>query len=170
MQINRVIANEKVEADKDRIALQRGPVVFCAEWPDNKGGAIRNLLLNDGGNYSTKFDEKLLNGVEIITGKGAGYYYDEANNLKSEEQEINFIPYYAWAHRGMGEMSVWLADKESTVSPLHGPTLISSSKISVSSGEDFKGINDQIEPKNSADEDVPFYHWWPNKGTKEWFK
>jgi uncharacterized protein len=168
MQVNSVVANEKVEADKDRIALQRGPVMYCAEWPDNKDGVIRNLLLNDNENILTEYDEKLLNGVEVITGKGRGYFYDNENILKSAEQEIKFIPYYAWAHRGTGEMSVWLADKESAVSPLHGPTLISSSKISVLSGEDFKGINDQIEPKNSADEDVPFYHWWPNKGTKEW--
>ena len=168
MDIHRVTANEKVEADYGRVAIQRGPIVFCAEWPDNKDGYIRNILLPDNVRLSAEFNSQLLNGVEVITGAALGCKIDDEKNFVKTEQDFTAIPYYAWAHRGSGEMSVWLAEREESVSPLNGKTLASISDITVSSGNNSQAINDQIEPKSSDDESVPFFHWWPNRGTKEW--
>ena len=47
MEVRRVVANEQVEADRDRVALQRGPIVFAAEWPDNPNSKVRNIVLPD---------------------------------------------------------------------------------------------------------------------------
>lgn len=168
MEIRRITANDKVESNRGKIALQRGPIVYCAEWPDNNG-SVRNILLTDGNNYAADFEKDLLNGVEVIKGKAyACKYVGEKKEIEKTLQDLKVIPYYAWAHRGAGEMSVWLADNDSAVRPLAGPTLASMAEIKVSSGKNERAINDQLEPKNSADESCPFFHWWPNMGTKEW--
>ncbi len=168
MDIRRIEANERVDADRGRIALQRGPIVYCIEWPDTRNGAVRNLLLPDNSSLSASFHQDLLNGIVKIEGKAVGYAFAKDGRMKGEEQSFAAIPYYAWAHRGPGEMSVWIAREEKAVSPLHGPTLASLSTVTVSAGKNSKAINDQIEPKTSGDESIPFFHWWPNKGTVEW--
>ena len=47
MPVRRVVANDAVEADRGRVALQRGPIVYAAEWPDNPNGKVRNIVLPD---------------------------------------------------------------------------------------------------------------------------
>lgn len=170
MQIKRVIANEKVESDKNKTALEYGPIVYCAEWNDNQNGVVRNLLLQDDEELTPEYKTDLLNGVNIINGKVFGCKVSGDNAIEKTRQDFTAIPYYAWAHRGAGEMNVWLGRNENGLVPLSDATIVSASTIEVSSGKNFKAINDQIEPKTSDDESVPFYHWWPNKGTKEWIE
>jgi DUF1680 family protein len=110
MPVRRVVANKNVEADAGRVALQRGPIVFCAEWPDNPNGKVRNLLLPDDQMLTATFQPSLLNGVEIITGKAFGISKDANGRLTKTEQAFKAIPYFAWANRGRGEMAVWIAD------------------------------------------------------------
>ncbi|TSA26506.1 MAG: glycoside hydrolase family 127 protein [Ignavibacteriales bacterium] len=168
MEIKRVAANENVEADKGRVALQRGPIVYAAEWVDNKDGYVRNILLNDNSRLTAEYKPELLNGVEVIKGNVLGYRLaDDKKNLKQSEQEFIAIPYYSWAHRGKGEMSVWLASDESTVRPLLGPTILTNAKLTVSHGKNLQAMIDQLEPKSSIDESLPYFHWWPSKGEKE---
>ena len=69
MPIRRVIANPAVEADRGRIALQRGPIVFCAEWPDTPDGHVRNLMLPRNATLTAEFRPELFNGVVRITGR-----------------------------------------------------------------------------------------------------
>lgn len=171
MPIRRVVAIDSVEADRGKVALQRGPIVFCAEWPDNKDGYVRNLLLTDDAPLQTEFRGDLLNGVQVITGKVSRVKVAaDHRSLEKTEQDFMAIPYHVWAHRGRGEMSVWLAREESAVNPLRSPTIASTSRVRVSFGQNPQAINDQLEPKNSNDHDVPFYHWWPHKGTTEWIQ
>lgn len=171
MPIRRVLAHDSVAADQGRVALQRGPVVYCAEWPDNEGGHVRNLLLSDDAMVDTEFRADMLHGIQIIRGKAVGYEYgDDETSVRKSEKDFIAIPYYAWAHRGKGEMAVWLARDESAVHPLSGPTLASMSGVSVSYGKNPQAVNDQLEPGSSIDHDVPFFHWWPHKGTEEWIQ
>lgn len=168
MEIRRIAANEKVEADKDRVALQRGPIVYAAEWVDNKDGFVRNIILPDSSSLSDGFESDLMNGVEVIKGKVLGCKFaDDKKSIIKTEQEFTAIPYYAWAHRGKGEMSVWLAKDENAVRPLAGATLITNAKLSASHGKNVESIKDQMEPKSSNDESIPYFHWWPSKGEKE---
>ncbi|MFC1731482.1 glycoside hydrolase family 127 protein [candidate division KSB1 bacterium] len=169
MPVRRVVAKDSVEADRGKVALQRGPIVFCAEWPDNKDGHARNLLLPDDASLRTEFRPDLLNGVQVVTGKISGLKVaDDHRSLESTEQDFTAIPYHVWAHRGRGEMMVWLAREESAANPLMSPTIASTSRVRVSFGPNPQALNDQLEPNSSGDHEVPFYHWWPHKGTTEW--
>ncbi|UCE08469.1 MAG: glycoside hydrolase family 127 protein, partial [bacterium] len=169
MPIRRIVAHDSVKADLGKVALQRGPIVYCAEWPDNKDGHVLNLLLKDDASLSSEFQNDLLNGVQIIKGKALAYKMGEIEaTLEKTEQDFMAIPYYAWAHRGKGEMTVWLAREKSAVKPLGRPTIASQSQVKVSFGRNPEAINDQLEPQSSIDHEVPFFHWWNHKGTKEW--
>ncbi|MCB9501024.1 MAG: glycoside hydrolase family 127 protein [Deferribacteres bacterium] len=170
MIIRRVIAIDSVKADIGRVALERGPLVFCAEWPDNPDGHVRNLLLPDAVKLTTKFDKDLLHGVQVIQGEAVAYHVNEAGNRVRSPQTFTAIPYYSWANRGKGEMVVWFAREESAVTPLGLPTLASQSKVSASSGRNPDAVNDQLEPASSNDHEIPYFHWWPNKGTTEWIQ
>jgi DUF1680 family protein len=110
MPVRRVVANENIAADRDRVALQRGPVVFCAEWPDNPNGKVRNLLLPNDQPLITRFDPALLNGVQVIEGKAYNVVSGESGKTFKRLQDFKAIPYYAWANRGPGEMIVWMAN------------------------------------------------------------
>jgi hypothetical protein len=169
MPVQRLVAHDSVSADRGRVALQRGPIVFCAEWPDQPEGRVRNLLLADEAPLQTEFVSDLLNGVQVVRGKVWGYRFGaDGQTLERAEQEFHAVPYYAWAHRGSGEMAVWLAREESAVQPLGQPTLASTSQVSASFGKNPQAVNDQWLPQSSIDHEAPFYHSWPHKGTTEW--
>ncbi len=108
MPVRRVVSHEKVEADADRVALERGPVVYCAEAVDN-GGKVFNLVLPDGAPLEARSRDGLLGGVTVIEGKALGLVpAEDGRSVVTREQDFVAVPYYAWAHRGEGEMAVWL--------------------------------------------------------------
>ncbi|HEX8219496.1 MAG TPA: glycoside hydrolase family 127 protein [Chloroflexia bacterium] len=106
--IHRVVAHEQVEADRGRVALQRGPLVYCVEWSDNREAEVRNLILPGGAPLSAEWVPDLLNGVVVVKGSMLRQTRDEAGNTVETEQDFTAIPYYAWANRGPGDMLVWL--------------------------------------------------------------
>jgi len=116
MRIRKVAAGENVAADRGRIALERGPIVFCLEWPDTTGGKVRDLLLPDEQPLTTRFDPALLNGVQVIEGKGFNLATNNSDQTLTRLQDFKAIPYFAWANRGPGEMTVWIPN-QTTVSP-----------------------------------------------------
>jgi DUF1680 family protein len=108
MEVRRVLAHEKVEADAGRVALERGPVVYCAEAVDN-GGRVFNLVLPDDARLEAGPRPDLLGGVTVVTGRALALLPGEdGRSVVTREQDFVAIPYYAWAHRGDGEMAVWL--------------------------------------------------------------
>jgi len=168
MPVRRILANELVQADRGRVALQRGPIVYAVEWPDNPGGRVRNLVLPDDAKLVAEFRPDLLNGVEIVKARVISLAYDEQGSINKREQDFTAIPYYAWANRGVGEMLVWIPKDESHARPLPWPTVASTSKVATSGGQNPRAINDQAEPQSSRDASNSFFHWWPKKGTTEW--
>jgi DUF1680 family protein len=117
MPVRRVVANHEIEADRGRVALMRGPMVYCIEWPDVPAGQVHNLVLPDDKPLATEFRKDLLGGVQVITGSVYRLRQvaetQRSGGVKQlplmEEITFSAIPYYAWAHRGPGEMAVWLA-------------------------------------------------------------
>jgi uncharacterized protein len=173
MSVRRVVANQSIADDVNKVALQRGPLVYCVEWPDVKDGHVVNLVLPDDAPVTAEFRSDLLNGVETLKSEGWTLRYADAHGkLEKAKTGIVAIPYYAWANRGRGEMAVWLARSDSAARPLPFPTLASTSKATASADErvrpDVRALNDQREPKSSGDHANRYLHWWPHKGTKEW--
>ena len=108
MLIHRVLANKKVKDDVGKVALQRGPIVYCVEGIDNDGHAL-NLLLEDDKKLHTEYRKNLLNGVVVICGEAFGFHPSEdGKSVVKKVQEFTAIPYYAWSNRGASEMAVWL--------------------------------------------------------------
>ena len=121
MPIQRILCNEKVEANRGRVALQRGPVVYCIEHPDIPDGKVANLVLANDAQLTTERRDNLLGGVTVIAGtaQSARWQPDgDGRKVITEPVEFTAIPYYAWAHRGRGEMAVWLPRTWDVADPL----------------------------------------------------
>jgi len=171
MPIRKVLCNENVEDNRGKYALERGPVVYCAEWPDNSGHVL-NLQLSGNAGFSAEYKPDLLNGVTVISGKATGLYRTkDGKSVEERERDFVAIPYYSWAHRGQGEMTVWLPYEESIAKPLSPPTTASKAQASAShcwQTDSETALNDGIEPASSNDQSIPRFTWWDHKGTKEW--
>lgn len=102
-----VKANDKVVADRGRVAIERGPLVYCAEWPDNDFD-ISTVLLNRQPKFQTVEKSGLLGGINEIMTTAQALGYDASGRLTVKDVTLTLIPYYAWAHRGEGRMEVWL--------------------------------------------------------------
>ena len=163
-----VVANSKVEADRGRVAVERGPIVYCAEWPDNDFDVL-SVLINQNPKFETVDKPELLEGIVELVTDGQVLEFDKSGRLVTKDVKITMIPYYAWAHRGRGNMAVWLPRELSASRPSMPPTLASESKIETS-GEysSLQSVNDRLLPKDENDRSVPYYHWWPKQGTTEW--
>lgn len=167
MPVRRVVAHQQVAADSGRVALQRGPIVYAAEWPDNANGKVRNLVLADSAPLTSEFRADLLNGVQVVKSKAVGLARDANGQVTNTDQEFVAIPYAMWANRGRGQMSVWIARTEANAVPTPYPTMATSSKVTTS-GRKYPGaINDGEAPKSSGDS-TAYFDWWPRKGTTEW--
>jgi len=100
MPVRTVVAHEKVKADHGKAALQRGPIVYCVEAVD-LSGRIHDLYVDNNTEFTPTFDPELLEGVCVVHGKAPG-------KVSKANVKFTAIPYYAWAHRGISEMAVWL--------------------------------------------------------------
>ena len=110
--INNIVkARPELKQDINRVALQRGPIVYCIEGADNNGKAW-NVIIPE----NTKFeaiDYKVLDEpVKALTAEVPVVTVGEDGlSLKTEKKKIIAIPYYTWANRGKNEMQVWLPTK-----------------------------------------------------------
>lgn len=105
MEVKRVVANQNVKDDIGKTALQRGPLMYCAEWPDNNG-SVSNYILPDNATFSAAFQPQLLNGVMVLKSE-LPKVNTNGNTVSTSTQSFTAIPYYAWANRGEGEMMLW---------------------------------------------------------------
>jgi DUF1680 family protein len=117
MPIRKVIANEMVKEDAGKVALERGPIVFCAEGVDN-GGKVLNMVLPDDARITHWYRPDLLGGVAIITAKArAADFGPDGKIAGTREQDLMAVPYLTWANRGPNEMAVWLPRTEAALKP-----------------------------------------------------
>jgi hypothetical protein len=86
-----------------------------------------------------------------------------------EPEPFTAIPYYAWANRGRGEMTVWLATTDAGAKPIPPPTVATTSTVTASNPgrKNPRAINDGEEPESSSDA-ASYFDWWPKKGSTEW--
>ena len=99
MPVRRVLADERVAQDAGKLALARGPLVYCAEAADH-AGSVLDLVVPDDARLSVERRPELLGGIAVLRGT--------VRDVEGRPRELVAIPYYAWSHRGPGEMAVWL--------------------------------------------------------------
>ena len=103
----RVAADRRVSDTRGRVAVERGPVVYCAEWPDVDGGKPMDLLLDAASTLTPSAGQGALAGVTVIkTDAGS------VTRPSAPRRAVTLVPYYLWANRGAGEMNVWLSTRE----------------------------------------------------------
>jgi len=109
MPVRTVTADSRVKDDNDKYAVQRGPLVFCAEWPDNPEGHVLNLVIDEKPEFSAEFIPGLLNGTKVIRTKAHQVVINpDGTTSLGEAEDATLIPYHLWNNRGKGEMRVWI--------------------------------------------------------------
>jgi DUF1680 family protein len=104
MPVERVDAIRVVAEDSGKVAIQRGPIIYCAEWKDNDG-KVSDFVLPGQSVLEPKGRPELLGGITILTGQAMRR---DRITGRTRMAPMTMIPYYAWANRGKGEMTVWL--------------------------------------------------------------
>ncbi len=182
MPVPRIEAHPRVEADRGRVAIQRGPIVYCLEGVDNPRG-VRGAVLARDPQFRCEHRPKLLGGLTVI------------HAVDRNGHPLLAIPYYAWDHRESGPMAVWIyqdgknrqpaADDSSWANCLYRPLdphtlgpstefelplvdLLHPSASHVNSHDGLDALCDAIEPHDSCDHHVPRFTWWDHRGTREW--
>jgi DUF1680 family protein len=112
MPVREVVADERVKEDENKMAFQRGPIIFCAEWPDNNKGNVLDLIIKKDAAFTTEFEPSLLGGTQVINTYGV--YINKKKGMDVETglrpvsaEPVKLIPYALWNNRGPGEMKVW---------------------------------------------------------------
>ena len=196
MPVRKVISNEMVADNAGMIAIQRGPIVYCAEGMDNNNNVL-NLYIPDDAGFTAGYNEELLGGVVAVTGNVKVLTRGEDKvSVEENEHKLIAIPYYAWANREPAAMSVWLASDKSRVILDPVPSIASLSRVSSSCGratiEDnypggdvptvarrfypssqagdigFEALYDQVEPVNSFDGSSTYLRLRPQSGNVAW--
>jgi DUF1680 family protein len=186
MEVRRVRAHDSVKADAGKLAIERGPVVFCLEGYDQPDGKVFNKFIPDDAEFEVTYDKDLLNGVIRLVGL-AGQVDKEG---RVAEFPCTAIPYSAWCNRGSGQMIVWIPVTPDGAQPVPEPSMASkasalkltdapngwpgynSAALYKRGSDDLPGIpvwgvNDQWEPSGSSDIGKPYYCWFGNRGQDE---
>ena len=158
-----------VKADDGCISIERGPLVYCAEHPDNDF-SIPSVLVNQSPTFTVADGRVLDYAVKTIDTPAQVLDFDRQGRLMSRDVTLRLIPYYAWCHRGAGNMKVWLPQDLKATSPTAQPTLASRSTLQTShESASLSSLNDRLVPKDGNDRSVPYFTWWPKTNTTEYF-
>lgn len=183
LDVRRTEAHPLVTADAGRVALERGPLVYCFEAVDN-GGQVRQIMLERDPQFTLQRQADLLGGITVIHARARG------------DRQVTAVPYYAWDHRAAGPMAVWVrqdgrprapqADQPDQAGwegrlyrPLEPQTLGPSLPLELSdllipsashcwTRDSVQALVDGREPQHSGDQSLPRFTWWDHQGTTEW--
>lgn len=170
MPVRVVSAHDQVAANHQRVAFERGPLVYCAEGVDHSGSAL-DLVVAPVPSLEVERRGELLGGVSVLRGRAQRVSRAADGAIATSPVELTLVPYYAWCHRGPTEMAVWLPTDPALVKPAPHPTLASRSRPSASHcnpSDTLEALHDRLEPQKSHDHDLPRFTWWDHRGTREW--
>ena len=176
MNVRRIVANDNAEDDRGKVALERGPVVFCLEGNDQADGKVFNKYILNASEIIAAYDANLLNGVVTLSGDAKEVQPD--GTIK--DVKFRAIPYSTWNNRGPQQMEIWVANTPSKAVATPQPTIASKAQTFSNRGPIQNdapetaptdswagGVNDQWEPKRSSDTSKPYHYWWLKQGTTE---
>ena len=176
MEVRRVSANDNVEDDRGKLALERGPLVYCLEGKDQADSTVFNKAIPIDVPIQATYRAEKLNGIVELSGQA------EAVEQDGHVKKVTFkaIPYCTWDNRGSDEMEVWIPSSPTEAHIRPNPTIASKAKTLCNMGAIQKdapetastmgeawGVNDQWEPKRSSDTSKPYHYWWLKQGTPE---
>jgi len=173
MSVRQVASDPNIEENVGRLAIMRGPMVYCLEDMDNSC-AVDQVAVPDDAKFETEFRSGLLGGVTVLKVKGRQQGVvetDDGFRMECGEVALTAIPYYAWDNREPGQMVVWIPTEVPDAANPDGATLAIVAKTSSSHRcprDSELALNDNILPKNSIDHDIPRFTWWDHRGTTEW--
>lgn len=195
MRVRRVQAHDLVIENRNRVALERGPLVFCAEAIDNLG-SVDDFVVDGHSQLNYVFEPGLLHGIGTIQGSVLRAQQGAGRTSTAHAGKFVAIPFYAFGNRGKSEMSVWLAATPAKAVLSPAPTLAARSKATSSCGEGavadnypghnppsvarrmypssqdgsghIRAIADQIEPASSEDGSGRFLRLRPQTGSEAW--
>ena len=167
MPVRYSVADERVEADVNRICVTRGPLVYCAEQPDNQYPASNYIVENINKESTVEtFKDGILKGISSIS--------LNASALKGEQQvpaTLKLIPYYAWNNRGDNvTMNVWFARNAETAVQGTIRTVGNVADITATytnGSDDVFAIADGKVPGKSFDTSIPRWTSWAKKGDNQ---
>jgi DUF1680 family protein len=115
MPVRRIVAIEDIKENRNRVALQRGPLVYCFEHVDN-GSKAMNILIPENTIFKAEFKPELMNGLVVLQADApVATVSGDGLNISSVIKTVTAIPYFSWANRGKGQMQVWLPKKMTDV-------------------------------------------------------
>ena len=176
MNVRRIVANDNAEDDRGKVALERGPIVFCLEGSDQADGKVFNKYILNAAAITAQYDANLLNGVITLSGDAKELQQD--GTIK--DVKFRAIPYSTWNNRSAQQMEVWVANTPAKAVATPAETIASKAMTFSNRGPIQNdapetapvdswagGVNDQWEPKRSSDISKPYHYWWLKRGTTE---
>ena len=111
MEIRKVVAIDSIADNRNKVSLQRGPLMYCFEHPDNNG-KVANIFIPDEVQFSSNFENNTLGGIMKLEANAPAIKVSaDGLSVKTENKKIVAMPYFAWANRGAGQMEVWVPRK-----------------------------------------------------------
>lgn len=176
MKVRRVAANDNVEDDRGKYALERGPIVYCLEGRDQAHSTVFDKSVRLDAPIRADYRADKLNGIVELSGEA------EEVEADGSVRPVAFkaIPYSTWNNRGSDEMEVWIPSSPAYAHVKPQPTIASRAKTlffrsaiqkdapetAAVEGEAW-GVNDRWEPRRSSDISKPYHYWWLKQGTEE---
>lgn len=176
MEVRRIAAHDNVADDRGKLAIERGPVMYCLEGVDQADSTVFNKVLPRDTKFDELYEPELLGGVMTLTATASEVQPDGTTS----DVTVKAIPYATWNNRGPAEMAVWIPETpdraraipESTIASeaemYSEPTELNADAPAATSNLQWAwGYNDRWEPVSSADTSKPYHYWWLRHGTNE---
>ncbi len=164
MPVRRIKAHDAVKNDRGHLAVERGPILYCAEGVDNGGRVLDKVLAADAV-FTPTTCNVLGNVYPALTAPAVSLRRGLKTGVRKEATTLTLVPYFAWCHRGAGEMQVFFpteAKEENAARDYKTSASFCFPKDSVAAA--FDGVL----PKASNDESIPRHTFWNHLGTDEW--
>lgn len=176
MEVRRIAAHDNVADDRGKLAIERGPVMFCLEGVDQADSTVFNKVLPRDTKFDELYEPELLGGVMTLTATASEVQPDGTTS----DVTVKAIPYATWNNRGPAEMAVWIPETPDRARAIPEPTIASEAEMyseptelnadapaATSNLQWAWGYNDRWEPVSSADTSKPYHYWWLRHGTNE---
>ena len=169
MPVRQIQAHPLVQDDQGKLAIERGPVIYCMEGADLPDSTVFDKIIAPGTPFQAQYCPDLLGGIVQIHATARQLHADSTLT----DCPVTLIPYCTWDNRGADQMAVWIPADPAHARITPSPTIASRAKsliykaaiqkdapISASAEEWAWGVNDQWTPRRSSDTSKPYHYWW----------